>query len=177
MLVSLPRVESTDSVIDLLADASKAPKPPIDDSCCYVCADDASSEPLLSDVCSCRSLCIHASCQQQVMRATQAHSHGVCAVCKTPYNNVAFRWKPELKLPCDPCDTEMLVNAMIIPMGFHSISDLLLERISLTLLPAYALLYGALWLLYISWESLWQVQPVVTTLRAEAKPHRCELLE
>ena len=133
-----------------------------DDRCCFVCAGDAKSEPLLDDVCACRTLAVHASCQQQLMRVTPTHMQGACGVCKAPYKNVRFVWRPELRVPCQPCDTDALVKAMIIPMGFHSIGDMLFDRISVSLLPVYALLYGGLWLLHLSWGSLWQFEPVVT---------------
>ena len=59
---------------------------------CFVCAGDSSTEPLLTDLCDCRDLHLHSSCQRLI---AQVKSHSsCCAICKSPYRNVRFetRW-------------------------------------------------------------------------------------
>lgn len=60
---------------------------------CFVCAGDSSTEPLLTDLCDCRDLHLHSSCQRRLIAQVKSHS-SCCAICKSPYRNVRFetRW-------------------------------------------------------------------------------------
>ncbi|EOD29164.1 hypothetical protein EMIHUDRAFT_234111 [Emiliania huxleyi CCMP1516] len=42
---------------------------------CFVCAGDSSTEPLLTDLCDCRDLHLHASCQRRLIAQAPAHAH------------------------------------------------------------------------------------------------------
>lgn len=130
---------------------------------CFVCTGDASSEPLLTDVCACRCLAVHASCQQMLIQRTPAYAHGICSVCKEPYKNIKYVWRPKVRVRrLSSEEDSVMLKAMIIPVGVHSISALALDHVSLSLLPVYALCYAGLWALHHSWDELWHRQAVVT---------------
>lgn len=58
--------------------------------CCYVC-DESTSTPddrLLVDVCSCKHMTLHISCQREMVRTSQRRRPMHCPVCDEPYRNV-----------------------------------------------------------------------------------------
>ena len=59
--------------------------------CCYVCGEHASSLPgdrLLVDVCSCKHMTLHLSCQRRMVRSSRRDRPMHCPVCDEPYRNV-----------------------------------------------------------------------------------------
>ena len=53
---------------------------------CFVCNDDTSESPLLSNLCSCTDRYIHIACQRRLLDTCE--TDGKCSVCRTTYANV-----------------------------------------------------------------------------------------
>ena len=64
------------------------------DSHCYVCLDDAADEPLLRNICACKSTAIHRSCQRRLVEnAALAGYSAACTVCQQPFANVKYEMR------------------------------------------------------------------------------------
>ena len=62
------------------------------DAECFVCLSGEGT--LLTGICACRTLAIHKSCQQKLLRSK---ADAVCGVCKAPYRNVTITSKQKLR--------------------------------------------------------------------------------
>ena len=88
------------------------------DAVCFVCScgEDDCSEELLTGICCCRTLRVHASCQQRMMRLSEAHRNG-CAICGQPYNNVTYRLVA--RPPLDPEAANQFYLGNLLVLAFH----------------------------------------------------------
>ena len=59
---------------------------------CFVCLSGEGT--LLTGICACRTLAIHKSCQQKLLRSK---ADAFCGVCKTRYRNVTITSKQKLR--------------------------------------------------------------------------------
>lgn len=62
---------------------------------CYVCNDDEKDEALLSNVCECKNIRIHPSCQLRLVR--ECPSGATCTICKQPYTNLVVAEAPNTR--------------------------------------------------------------------------------
>jgi hypothetical protein len=89
---------------------------------CFVCTSDEPAQPVLTDICGCRGLAVHATCQQRMIESAPAHSTR-CAVCLQPYKNVSYELR-RVKRP-DRC---LLEVACGVVLTFHFCGALLGSR-------------------------------------------------
>ena len=50
---------------------------------CFICLQDDKAEPLVADVCKCKSSGVHSSC---LLRWIEESATSTCPVCKEPYS-------------------------------------------------------------------------------------------
>lgn len=62
---------------------------------CYVCHDDEKQEAVLSNVCECKNLGVHPSCQLRLVR--ECPSGATCTICKQPYTNLVVAEVPNIR--------------------------------------------------------------------------------
>ena len=134
---------------------------------CFVCASsaDTDADPLLTNICACRSLCVHAKCQQRMMHETHSHADR-CGVCQQRYKNVSFEkaWVyPEEK----ECDFALL-NALLFILLFHLVGALagciVCKIILLPVATCYAIV--CFW----SFGPQWRCTPVVHAVSPPGSP-------
>ena len=158
--------------LDRIGHQAKAPTQAADRSCatmaeCFVCASsaDTDADPLLTNICACRSLCVHAKCQQRMMHETHSHADR-CGVCQQRYKNVSFEkaWVyPEEK----ECDFALL-NALLFILLFHLVGALagciVCKIILLPVATCYAIV--CFW----SFGPQWRCTPVVHAVSPPGSP-------
>ena len=131
----------------------------------FLCRYATDADPLLTNICACRSLCVHAKCQQRMMHETHSHADR-CGVCQQRYKNVSFEkaWVyPEEK----ECDFALL-NALLFILLFHLVGALagciVCKIILLPVATCYAIV--CFW----SFGPQWRCTPVVHAVSPPGSP-------
>ena len=110
---------------------------------CYICYDSDESQPVLTGICACTSLAVHAKCQEKMLRFRQ-NSDWNCGVCRQPFANVELK-DERIEMSVKQLN---ILNTILIVVTFHGVGAFrgckICSFLLVVFVPMYVLLNGCM---------------------------------